>query len=375
MSAPRRPQSRPRPTRGSRWSLSLGHLAGIDVRVHVTFAILLGLVLATSGEVQGGAPAAVGWLVLVFSCVLIHELSHCAVARRRGVGVDEIMLLPIGGVSRMDRLPESPVSELAIAIAGPLASLGLALLAAAVTLGRGDAVLPVDMFTGPLPTRLFWFNLLLGGFNLLPAFPLDGGRVFRALLERRMDLEQATHRAARLGRSIAVVLVVVGVLLNVWLIVIGVFIYLGAGAEEAVTVLHQRLAGRHVSDLMLLDPMVLEAGSPAGEVVPRLRHTAQRVFPVVDGGWYRGMISARTLETTAPMARVGDLIDTRTSSVTDDEPVEDGVLELLQTSPHHALSVLHDARVVGLLTMDDVRHLLEQPPPPQPLPPHPPPPR
>ena len=310
----------------SRWSLSLGHIAGIDIRVHVSFAILVALVLVTAGDVNGGAPAALLWLVLVFVCVLLHELAHCAVARRRGVVVDEILLLPIGGLSRMERLPEVARDEFAIAVVGPLSSLGIAVLAGAVTVARGDALLPPALVVGAIPTRLFWFNLL-------PAFPLDGGRVFRALLETRMDLEQATHRAARLGRIVAVVLVVVGVLVNLWLIVIGAFVYLGASAEEAATVLHHRLAGRTVADLMRAPPSMLAGQAPGA--LPR---------PVV----------------------------------TADEPVSDEVLDGLRRAPHHSLVVIRDDRVVGELTLADVQHLLDEAPtvagPPSPLPPTPPPP-
>lgn len=358
----------------SRWSVSLGHVGGIDVRVHATFAILLVLVVATSGQVDGGAPAAVLWLVLVFACVLVHELGHCAVAGRRGVGVDEILLLPIGGVSRMERLPDSPADEFAIAIVGPLTSLGLAVLAAAVSVARGDSLLPAALVVGPLPTRLFWFNLLLGGFNLLPAFPLDGGRVFRSLLETRLDLEQATHRAARLGRVIAVVLTVVGVLFNLWLVLIAVFIYLGASAEEAVTVLHTRLEGRTVRDLMAPGPVVLRADSTVGDVLPLLRRTTQRIYPVVHDGDYRGMITAVGLQSSPGPARVGDVVGPAAPSLSAGEAVDDEVLDLLQHAPHHTLTVVEDERVVGLLRLDDVRHVLADPLTPEPLPPPPPPP-
>lgn len=358
----------------SRWSLSLGHVGGIDVRVHVTFAILLALVLATSSQVEGGAPAAVLWLVLVFTCVLVHELAHCAVARRRGVAVDEILLLPIGGVSRMERLPDTPADEFAIAVVGPLASLGLAVLAAAVSVTRGDPLLPAALVVGPLPTRLFWFNLLLGGFNLLPAFPLDGGRVFRSLLETRLDLEQATHQAARLGRIMAAVLAVVGVLFNLWLILIAAFIYLGASAEEAVTVLHQRLAGRTVGDLMLPGPVVLPAEVAVGDVLPLLRQTAQRIYPVVHHGDYRGMITAVGLRSSPGPARVGDVLGPSPPAVSVDDAVDDEVLDLLQHAPHHTLTVVQGTQVVGLLHLEDIQHLLAEPPSPQPLPPPPPPP-
>lgn len=319
--------------RRSGWSLPVGRVLGIPVRVHASFLVLVVLVVATAGDVPGGAPAALAWLVLLFGCVLLHELAHSAVARRRGVEVDEILLLPIGGISRMSHLPSSARDELAIAAAGPLSSFALAVLAGVAAAATGAALLPPALAVGPLAARLFWVNLTIGAFNLLPAFPLDGGRVLRALLQRRMGLEAATHRAARLGRIVAVTLVVVGVLVNLWLVVIGVFVYLGGAAEEAATTLHARLEGRRVADLM----------------------RAARVVPL------------------GPRPGAATALDP-------EEPVTDEVVDRLQHAPHHLLPVERDGRLVGSLSLDDVVHLLQERPTPvgpgatAPLPPPPPPP-
>lgn len=335
---PRGPRPRPgRPDRRaghrSGWSLPLGRVLGIPLRVHASFFLLVLLVLTTAGQVEGGAPAALAWLVLVFACVLLHELAHSAVARRRGVEVNEILLLPIGGVSRMAGLPDSARDELAIAAAGPLASLGLAVLAGAATVATGGTLLPPALAVGALTSRLLWFNLVIAAFNLLPAFPLDGGRVLRALLEPRLGLEEATRQAARLGRGVAVVLAVAGVLFNLWLVVIAVFVYVGGTAEEAATTLHVRLEGRRVGDLMQASPLV-----PLG--------TRRTPVAVLDP----------------------------------DDPVTDDLLDVLRTAPHHTLPVERNGHLLGSLALDDVVHLLDEPVasaapgPPRPLPPPPPPP-
>lgn len=330
----RRPVASPagRGHRRSRWSFPLGRVLGIELRVHATFLLLVLLVLATAGEVEGGVPAALVWLALVFACVLVHELAHSAVARRRGVEVDEILLLPIGGVSRMARLPESARDELVIAVVGPLASFALALLAGVVAAAMGVALLPPTLSVGAVVVRLFWFNLVIGAFNLLPAFPLDGGRVLRALLEPRMGLEEATHRAARLGRAVAVVLAVAGVLVNLWLVLIAVFVYVGSAAEETATTLHVRLQGHRVADLMRASPVVRLGPHP---------------------------VAAAVLDP--------------------DEPVTDDLLDLLQNAPHHTLPVERDGHLLGSLALDDVVHLIDQPSaaaarPRRPLPPPPAPP-
>ena len=240
------------------WSFGVGRISGIEIRVHYTFFLLVPLfALAGSAPEGPGVAASLLWLVLIFACVVVHELAHCLVGRPRGAVVHEIVLLPIGGVSKLEHLPETPSDELAMAIAGPAASVGLAALAGAAALLAHDALLPIELFGGSLLAGLFWFNLIIAAFNLLPAFPLDGGRVFRALLERRYDLEHATRLAARIGRGVAVVLMLSGVLFDLWLVIIGVFVYFGASAEEVATIVHVRLGGQRVSDAMLLDPVTV----------------------------------------------------------------------------------------------------------------------
>ncbi len=234
-----------------RWSFVVARVASIDVRVHVSFLVLVLLFLIGAPEPGlAGRLWSVVWLLVVFASVVAHELAHCVVARSRGGEVHEILLFPLGGVSKLERLPEAPRDELAMAIAGPLASLGIGVAAAGLCVATGRDLLPIDFVTGPWLARVAWINVLLGVFNLLPAFPLDGGRVFRALLERRLDLLTATRIATRTGHALAVVLAVVGVLLDPWLLLIGLFVYFGASAEEAATLVHVRLQGHRVRDAM-----------------------------------------------------------------------------------------------------------------------------
>jgi Zn-dependent protease len=337
-----------------RLSVSLGHVLGIDIRVHATFLLLVALfALAYSGSGVPGVAAGLAWLVVIFACVVIHELAHSLVARRRGGVVHEIVLLPIGGVSKLERLPESPADELAVAIAGPLASLALAILAATGALAFGQSLLPVDMFAGPVLPRIAWFNLLVGAFNLLPAFPLDGGRVFRALLERHRDLETATRQSARVGRVLAVLLIVVGLLLNFWLALIGLFVYFGASAEEAATIVHLRLKGLRVADAMLLDPVVIDEHDTAGALQPVLRRTAQSVFPVTAARGVPGLVKADAIAGAPVDARVGDLM-VRDLVAAPSASLESDALPLLRQSPLAALAVVRRGSVVGLLRMEDV---------------------
>ena len=346
-------RSRRRPVT-HRLSVSIGHVLGIDIRVHATFLLLVALfVLAYSGSGVPGVAAGLAWLVVIFACVVIHELAHSLVARRRGGVVHEIVLLPIGGVSKLERLPESPADEFAIAIVGPLASIAIAVGAALGAVAAGQSLLPINLFDGAILPRIAWFNLIVGGFNLLPAFPMDGGRVFRALLERRYDLETATRRSARVGRVLAITLIAVGVLLNFWLAIIGLFVYFGAAAEEAATIVHLRLKGLRVSDAMLLDPVVVDEHDTAGDLEHLRRRTAQKVFPVTVAAGSPGMVGTDAIAAAPAETKIRDLM-ARHLGVPPTASLEQNALPLLQQSPLSALAVVRRGSVVGLLRMEDV---------------------
>jgi Zn-dependent protease len=235
-----------------RASVRIGRLAGIDVRVHASFALLVGLV-ALAATAPGG-PSVLSqfvWIVVLFASVVVHELAHSLVARRRGIEVTEIDLLPIGGLSRLRSLPRDPRGQFDVAIAGPLASVVIGLAGLALAAAAGVTAWPPDLVEGPLVVRLAWANLLLAAFNLVPAFPLDGGRVLRALLAGRMDGDAATMAAGRIGRILAGAMMLAGLAFNFWLLVIGLFVYFGSMAEESTAVVRRALGGLRVSDVMV----------------------------------------------------------------------------------------------------------------------------
>ena len=214
-------------------SVRVGSLLGVEVRLHWTFVGLVALVAwldagAGTGAVIGG----LSWLGAVFGSVLVHEASHCVVARRRGAIVDDILLTPLGGMSQLHEMPERPDDELAIALVGPLTSLALALASAGACVLLGGRLWPPALFVGSWFARLAWLNVLLGAFNLLPALPMDGGRVLRALLARTRTRRAATVQAARIARALALGMIVIGFGYDVWLVLIGLFVLLGANAEQ-----------------------------------------------------------------------------------------------------------------------------------------------
>jgi Zn-dependent protease len=292
------PASRP-PHRRRRWSARIVRVAGIDIRVHATFPLLLGLVAWSNAAVGEPVLPALGWIVVLFACVVVHELAHSIVARHLGIQVHEIDLLPIGGLSRLERLPARWDDELRIAAAGPLASIGLAALACAVALAAGVPVDPPALVEGPIVARLVWVNLLLAGFNLLPAFPMDGGRVLRALLQRRTGRVEATQIAVRCSRILVAAFVVVGLVVDPWLLLIALFVHIGGRAELLAVQLHEVLAGIPVASLVRPCPAPVDVDVPAARAlvavggrrapVPVVDH-AGRVVGAVDAGdlWRAG---------------------------------------------------------------------------------------
>jgi Zn-dependent protease len=216
-----------------RSSIRVARVYGIDVLMHWSF---LALVLVVVWAYWASGPSQVGlgllWIAAVFGSVLVHEFAHCVVGRRRGAVVQDILLLPIGGVSQMDKIPEDPDDELAIALVGPLTSLGLGLLAVAAGLALGARMWPPTLFAGSWLARLAWLNLALAAFNLVPALPMDGGRVLRAALSRHRDRKEATRLAGKVARFLAGVMIVGGVFYDFWFVLIGLFVWLGATAEE-----------------------------------------------------------------------------------------------------------------------------------------------
>lgn len=295
---------KPEPARRGSWaSFPIARIAGIELRIHISFLVLVALFAAAAPEPGvGNALLSVTWLLVIFGCVVLHEFAHSLVARARGVDVHEILLMPLGGISKMERLPERPRDEFAIAIVGPIASFAIAAAAATFCVLSGRDLVPIDLIDGAWLARITWLNLMLGTFNLIPAFPLDGGRVFRSLLERNHSLESATRIATRVGHAFAIALMMVGAFLDVWLMLIGAFIYFGASAEQTATIVHIRLKGHHVADAIRvdldripigpwLDAVTIAPDDPlSDELIIRLASAPDRQLPVATAGTVIGVL-------------------------------------------------------------------------------------
>ena len=279
------------------WSIPIGAVKGTIIRVHFTFLLFL-VWIAVTHYAQGGRDAAlqgVVFMALLFLRVLLHELGHVFAARRYGVQTPDITLLPIGGVARLERIPEEPSQELIIALAGPAVNIAIA----AVLYVALGGFLPRDSMELQNPgvnllARLASVNIFLAVFNLIPAFPMDGGRVLRAILAHRLGYSRGTQIAASIGQAVALGLGLLGLMGNPLLIFIAVFVYLGAASESHAVQMRQVSRGMLVSDAMITRFENLTPDSRVEDAVQCLIHTTQHEFPVVDSAGRCGACSHAT---------------------------------------------------------------------------------
>ncbi len=359
---PRWGGARPNEAAGSSWRL--GTLAGIPVQVHPTFALLLAWVAIT--HVGGGVSGILGGLALtlgVFGCVVLHELSHALVARRFGIRTRHITLLPIGGVARLERMPERPRQELAVAIIGPLASLGIAgALFAVQSLLRAPIGLEgLRAVAGPFVNQLMWVNVALAAFNLLPAFPMDGGRVFRAALATQLGPERATELAARVGQALAVLFGALGLFFNPLLVLIAVFVWMGAKAEASLSEVRSLLHGLPIQQAMITQFRVLEPRDPLARAAELALVGFQQDFPVMEEGRLLGVLTRSNL--VSGLKEGGAALPAATVMERQFETASpwetlDAAFERLQQCQCGVLVVVDDGRVVGLVTPENIGQLL-----------------
>jgi Zn-dependent protease len=270
-----------------RWSLTIGSFKGTAVRIHVTFVLFLAWI-GFSAYQRGGAIAArdsVLFIVAIFTCVVLHEFGHILTARRYGVVADQVTLLPIGGVANIDRMPDKPYQELLIALAGPSVNVVIAMLLF-VAAGAIDSV-TLSHLQDPkigLAERLAVTNLFIAVFNMIPAFPMDGGRVLRAGLAMWLGWDRATRIAALIGQAFAFVLGFLGLFGNPLLVFIAIFVYIAAAGEAQMTFMSSATRDVRVEDAMETRIATIDRGATIGEAVETLLATSQDEFPVLDFG-------------------------------------------------------------------------------------------
>lgn len=346
-----------------KWSINLGSILGVRFRVHLTFLLLLAFIAYVGYVDNGGLVGAAGgvlFMCALFFCVTVHEMSHSLMAMRFGVQVESIMLLPIGGVAQMRSIPEDALQELLISAVGPLTSVGIFAVMAIVLRPTTHEILAVEPFT--LQPRLFLtslmsVNLLLGIFNLIPAFPTDGGRLFRGLLALAMDFDTATRIAVTVGQIFAVLLVFVGVLYSLWLVLIGFFIFLGASSEGQRIKLRRALREARVRDVMATMYRVMSPEEPLITAYQDVIRGAQDDFPVAGDGQYLGMVPRSAVLAAARDHRLDLLAGQR--AVVGLPPVDPGedlyaVYRRMVEERYTVLPVVAEGRMVGLISQDGI---------------------
>ena len=346
-----------------RWSFRLVTLAGIRIEVHVTFLLMVaGLALFQSNS--NPVWLTVSELLLMFACVLLHELGHALAARRYGIPTREIVLLPIGGVARLERMPEKPSQEVVVALAGPgvnvilATAIGAALVALGVT--PEQAIERADK--GMLEFLLF-ANLAMLLFNLIPAFPMDGGRVLRAVLAMTMPYARATRIAAQVGQGFALLFAIAGVfvLRSPVIVFIALFVVMAAGEERAPVQTLASLNGLPVSDAMVTAFVTLETRHELQHAIDLMLAGDQQDFPVLEGGRYLGMLARgeliKGLREEGPTSPVGRVVRLDVEPIDASWPLE-RALQAMRAGRHSAVPVVRRGELVGLLTLENVSELL-----------------
>ena len=284
------------------WSIPIGRLFGVELRLHLTFLFLLMFVWFAQSATKGPALAGRGLALvgLVFGSVVLHELAHALVAIRSGVKVRGIVLLPIGGITFMENdgphTGKSATRDIRISAAGPLINLGIGLGSAAACV----LLLHMNLLGRPLisPENLaksfVWSNLFLGLFNLLPAYPMDGGRVLRSVFAQRMDYVQATRKAVTIGQGFAALFMVAGIW-SPWLMMIGVFVFIGAQIEDRTAIFQSVLETVRIEEVMLTDFATLSSADTLEDALHKAVHSLQDEFPVIRGSDLVGIISRQRI--------------------------------------------------------------------------------
>lgn len=346
--------------------LFLGRWFGIDVIVHWTFLLLVGLLMAAqllSGASWATVAGSTTLLLAVFLCVLLHEFGHALTAQAFGIRTQDITLLPIGGLARLERIPENPWQEFWIALAGPAVNVAIValLLPVAVALGGLQDLWRGDLTAVSFLAQLISINVTLVAFNLLPAFPMDGGRVLRAVLAMFLPYAKATNIAAACGQVLAVLFGIVGFFTNWMLMLVAFFVYFAARGEALHVQTRSLVRGARVREAMVPRFRGLDPGMSLRAAVEELLADHQQDFPVVERGQVIGVLHRVDLLSALARGRfeatVRDVMARDCQFIDESMPL-DQAFAVMQQSGRSMLPVLHGRSLVGVLTSDNIEEWL-----------------
>ena len=349
-----------------RWSWKIGEVAGIGLYVHATFWILIAFVLFMNwwdGHSLMAALYGAAFVLAIFACITLHELGHALTAHQFGVRTRDITLLPIGGLARLERMPDTPIQELWVALAGPAVNVAIAglLFAALWSTGGGITLEQFLSFHGDFLTLLIIVNLWLVAFNMIPAFPMDGGRVLRSLLATQLDFGRATRIAARVGQGIACLFALAGLRYDPFLVFIALFVWTGASQEASSSRMHVSVGNIPVQNVMLRNFHTLRPDDTLGDAVNCALSGWREDFPVVFGDHVLGMLTredmTKGLAQSGPETRVRESMR-RDIAIVDPRLKLQDALVMIRECNCRSLPVAHEGRLVGLLTLDSVGEFL-----------------
>lgn len=352
-------------------SLRLGSISGIKIEVHWTFTLLLIWVVFLDlqrGGTLNTAMMNIVFILLLFVCVVLHELGHALTARRYNISTRKITLLPIGGVASLEKMPEKPAQELAVALAGPAVNVLIAFLLLLVVplktyLGMDPESLELLLKSTSIETILFYLliaNIMLVAFNLIPAFPMDGGRVFRALLSFKMDRTKATEIAASLGQVLAVVFFVLGLFLNPFLVLIALFIFVGAYGENKMVQQKSLIRGHKIKEATLTNISVLHPDNNLAEVVDIVLAGSEKNFVVQKDHEILGLLYHKEILKNAKNDRlkVADMMN-KNFRVLEASAELQSFFDMLSTEKRLFFPVINEEKnLVGAIDMSNVSEFL-----------------
>ncbi|MCB1199633.1 MAG: site-2 protease family protein [Leptospiraceae bacterium] len=350
-----------------RWSLYIGQFKEIKVYIHWTFILLLGFILFSQYRIGSSTQTmllTMGFVVCIFSCVLLHEFGHALTALHFNFKTKDIILLPIGGIARMQHLPENAKQELAVAIAGPAVNI---VIAGLLFLIAGLPALTVEtLYLNTITPQNFLhslivINLVLAIFNMIPAFPMDGGRVFRALLALKFDRLTATKAAAFLGQFLAILFIVFGFFNNVWLVFIGFFIFLGAGSEASQEETKNRLSAFHVKDILMKQFRIFHPDALLSKAVSHMLNSQDKEFIIVDSENIVGVLTRN--EIIAGIGEYGENVPIRTVMrrdivIIDSEKSIEEAWTIMLSGNHTILPVVDAGKLSGVIDLENISEFL-----------------
>lgn len=349
-----------------KWQWKLARIAGIDVYMHATFLLLIGWVAFSYWTEQGTLGAVLSgilFILLLFVFVVMHEYGHALTARKYGIKTRDITLYPIGGVARLERMPEKPIEELWVALAGPAVNIVIAaiLFGYLLVTRTFEPLTGLTVSSGSLVERLMIVNLWLVGFNLIPAFPMDGGRVLRALLGLRLEYVQATQIAANVGQGFALLFGFIGLFSNPFLVFIALFVWMGAAQEASVVQMRHSISGIPVTRAMLTDFQTVTPGDTLARVVGLVLAGSQHDFPVIQDDRIVGILQRDDfMKALSERGQSTPVVEVMRSDITeiDSHDMIEAALMRFQENGSKTLPVTHNGQLVGLITSENITEYL-----------------